>query len=134
MSKKSIIIILIIAIIMMFSGNIYLNKLKKDIYTDNINLFKYFEDNNLLDIDSNVNLTAIQKIHKDKKDLVLEMLNKENVKIEDANKLIEEKSEFNENLNNEIEELNNKINLLNTQVNETKNQYNKLKRGGVRIS
>lgn len=112
-------IVLLIFIIHFYNENLELKK-------QNNKLYESFEENDLLDVDGNVNLSEVKSKKNDLEDELSNLLDLDNFDLEDWKNTLKEKEDSNNNLLKEIDSLSNEVNELDETINDLEYQYNVL--------
>ena len=92
----------------------------------NIELYKYFEDKEVLDTDNSVNLSSLISKKDNLEEEIINLSDDKSLNIEEILEKIDKVKEDNKNKVNEVEELSSTLNNLNEKISSLEVQYNSL--------
>ena len=116
-----IIVVSVAFIVMIYNDN-------KNLIIENEEIYKKFEENNLIDVSGNVNLNVIKANLEEEKNATTKLFKDDNITLEKASELIDIKSRENEEIQTSIEQLTTKKEDLTTKVDSLTKQYEQLKK------
>jgi len=122
--KKCILLAIIIGFFVGISFCFYKSNIR--LVEDNHELYEYFKENSLVDVNGEINLSEINSIHDNLVSEVKVLFNEDNVLIDDYLIKLDDIKNSNINLKNEMEKKSMEISNLEVEKNELNNQYNVL--------
>ena len=120
------IILWMIPILILGGISIYLCINIFNLRKENIELYKYLEDEEVLDTDSRVNLSSLISEKEKLEEEIISLSDDKSLNIEEILEKIDNIKEENKNKANEVEELSSTLNSLNEKVSSLEGQYNSL--------
>ena len=109
-----------------FNFNLYMKN--TELSRQNKELFQFFDDNHLVDVSGNINLSEIKSIEKENKEKIKNLYSIDKISVEQLDLIMNNKKESNKKLNDDIISANEECRLLDDEINTLTNQYQVIKK------